>query len=94
MLERYMNGAGNPNYTGEKKADVGNLTLNNAIILTDVANKAFGTSMKTKEEMLEEIRQLESLLEVTDGTEKLIELNARIEALKWVLSGSEPILIF
>lgn len=94
MLERYMSGAGNPKYTGEKKADVGKLTLDNAITLTKVANESLGSNMKTKERIEEEIQQLETMLEVTDGKEKIIELKARIDALEWVLSGSEPILIF
>lgn len=94
MLERYMNGAGNPKYTGEKKAEIGKLTLDNAITLTKVANESLGSNMKTKERIQEEIQQLETMLEITDGKEKVIELKTRIDALQWVLEGSEPTLIF
>ncbi|WP_429951591.1 hypothetical protein [Enterococcus sp. AZ101] len=95
MLKRYQNGL-DPTYKGKEtnKVDIGKISLDNGILLTDVSIKLFGGSMKTEEKIQEEIQQLETILEVTDGKEKVIELKARIDALEWVLAGSEPIHIY
>ena len=95
MLKRYQNGL-DPNYIGKEtnKVDIGKISLDNGIFLTDKSVQLFGSSMKTTEQIKKEIQQLETILEVTDGKEKVIELKARVEALEWVLAGSEPILIF
>lgn len=94
MLERYMAGIGNPKYTGKKTADLGKLTLDNAVILTKIADNILGTKMKTDERILSEILLIKNEIEYTDSKNKKIQLDAKTEALEWVLSGNEPKYIF
>ncbi|MCA5014587.1 MULTISPECIES: hypothetical protein [unclassified Enterococcus] len=95
MLNRYKNGL-DPTYSGKdtNKADVGNISLDNGIILTEIATELLGSSMKSQKQIEDEISQLKIELETTDGTERIIEIKSRIEALEWVLNGNLPLLIF
>jgi hypothetical protein len=94
MLKRYRNGL-DPNYIGKdtNKADVGNINLDNGIVLTNVATEILGSSMKSQKQIEAEISQLKTELETTDGTERIIEIKSKIEALEWVLEGNLPLLI-
>lgn len=94
MLNRYKNGL-NPHYEGKNtnKADVGNISLDNAIALTNVATEILGSNMKTKQQIQKEIVQLETELQLTSGSERILELTGKINALKWVLTANEPFLI-